>query len=30
MDCEVDDKKEIEEGFLITIVDSGRKDGKSR
>jgi len=30
MDCEVDDKKEIEEGFLITIVDSSRKDGKRR
>ena len=30
MDCEVDDKKEIEEGFLITIADSSRKDGKRR
>jgi len=28
MDCEVDDKNEIEEGFLITIADSSRKDGK--
>ena len=30
MDCEVDDKKEIEEGFLITIADSSRKDRKRR
>jgi len=30
MDCEVDDKKEIEEGFLITIADSSRKGGKRR
>jgi len=30
MDCEVDDKKEIEEGFLITIANSSRKGGKRR
>jgi len=30
MDCEEDDKKETEEGFLITIADSSRKDGKRR
>jgi len=26
----MDDKKEIEEGFLITIANSNRKDGKGR
>jgi len=30
MDCEVGEKKEIDEGFLITIADSSRKDRNSR
>jgi len=30
MDCEIEDKKEIEEGFLIIVVDSGKKGSNVR
>jgi len=28
IDCEIEDKKEIDEGFLITIADNSRKGGR--